>query len=41
MTKKITITLEETLTDELALIVLETGKKKHKWFEKHCKIILM
>ncbi len=28
MTKKITITLEETLIDELGLIALESGKKK-------------
>jgi predicted DNA-binding protein len=28
MTKKITITLEENLIDELSLLALETGKKK-------------
>jgi metal-responsive CopG/Arc/MetJ family transcriptional regulator len=28
MTKKITITLEENLIDELGLIALESGKKK-------------
>ncbi|OHE15135.1 MAG: CopG family transcriptional regulator [Sulfurimonas sp. RIFOXYD2_FULL_37_8] len=28
MTKKVTITLEENLIDELCVIALETGKKK-------------
>ena len=30
MTKKMTITLEDTLIDELASLAEETGKKKHR-----------
>jgi len=30
MTKKMTITLEDNLIDELSLVALETGKKKLK-----------